>query len=220
MSSEESLFMGEAASRRRLLSPIDAPGNVLPCASDDHMTIYTIGHSTHELSRLIELLGAHRVACLADVRTAPRSRRTPQFNTKVLGEELPRAGIAYLHVPELGGWRSPARDATENAAWRNRSFRGYADHMSSSEFAVGLDRLAEAAGERPTAMMCAEAAWWRCHRRLISDALVARGWVVCHIGSDGQLARHALTEFAVVGEDGRVRYPPPGGEQLGLGEPE
>jgi uncharacterized protein (DUF488 family) len=183
------------------------------------MTVYTIGHSTHELPRLIELLGAHGVACLADVRAAPRSRRTPQFNTEALAEQLPRAGIAYLHVPELGGWRSPARDSTANAAWRNRSFRGYADHMSSAEFATGLDRLVDAARERPTAMMCAEAAWWRCHRRLVSDALVALGWVVCHIGSDGRLARHELTEFAVVGEGERVRYPRPGGEQLGLGEP-
>lgn len=180
------------------------------------MTIYTVGHSTHDLPRLIELLTGHDVTCLADVRTAPRSRRTPQFNSETLAQSLPQAGIEYLHLAELGGWRSPKRGADENAGWRNRSFRGYADHMGSPEFVAGLLRLTGAASERSTAMMCAEAAWWRCHRRLVSDALVARGWVVCHIGSDGRLARHELTEFATVGEGGRVRYPREGGEQLGL----
>ncbi len=158
------------------------------------------------------------MTCLVDVRTAPRSRRTPQFNAEALAESLPPAGIGYLHLPELGGWRSPDAGREENAGWRNRSFRGYADHMSSAEFAAGLDRLSAVARERPTAIMCAEAAWWRCHRRLVSDALVARGWRVCHVGADGRLAEHELTEFAVVGEDGGLRYPPEGGEQLGLGE--
>ncbi len=143
------------------------------------MTVYTIGHSTHSLERLVELLSAHGVLRLADVRTAPRSRRTPQFNLEALADELPTGGIDYVHLPELGGWRSPRRDAGENAGWRNRSFRGYADHMASEEFATGFSRLSEAAAERPTAAMCAEAPWWRCHRRLVADAFVARGWAVC-----------------------------------------
>ncbi len=170
------------------------------------MTVYTIGHSTHSLERLVELLSERGVSGLVDVRTAPRSRRTPQFNREALRSELPNASIEYLHVPELGGWRSPRSDSEENAGWRHRSFRGYADHMSSEEFATGLARLSEVAGERPTACMCAEAPWWRCHRRLIADALVARGWDVCHIGPEGRVARHELTEFALVGEGGRVTY--------------
>ena len=180
------------------------------------MTVYTIGHSTHSLERLVELLSEQGVSRLADVRTAPRSRHTPQFNLEALCGELPDAGIDYLHVPELGGWRSPRRDAEENAGWHNRSFRGYADHMGSEEFASGLARLSEAAAERPTAAMCAEAPWWRCHRRLVADAFVARGWEVCHIGPDGRVGRHGLTEFALVGEGGRVTYPPSGAHRLWL----
>jgi uncharacterized protein (DUF488 family) len=180
------------------------------------MTVYTIGHSTHSLERLVELLSERGVSGLVDVRTAPRSRRTPQFNREALRSELPNASIEYLHVPELGGWRSPRSDSEENAGWRHRSFRGYADHMSSEEFATGLARLSEVAGERPTACMCAEAPWWRCHRRLIADALVARGWEVVHIGPDGRVARHELTEFALVGEGGRVTYPSGVAKLLGL----
>lgn len=191
-------------------APVERLSGLVP------MTTYTIGHSTHSLERLVELLSEHGVTCLVDIRTAPRSRRTPQFNREGLRRELPDGGIDYVHVPELGGWRPPRPDSEENAGWRNRSFRGYADHMGSQEFAAGLARLSEAAAERPTAAMCAEAPWWRCHRRLVADALVAQDWAVCHIGPDGRVARHELTEFALVGEDGRVTYPRPGGEQLGL----
>jgi uncharacterized protein (DUF488 family) len=180
------------------------------------MTAYTIGHSTHPLSRLVELLWGAGVTCLADVRTVPRSRRVPQFNREALVAELPGAGLDYLHVPELGGWRSPRTELDDNAGWRNRSFRGYADHMRSPEFAAGLGRLTEVAAERPTAILCAEAAWWRCHRRLVADALLVRGWEVCHIAPDGRLARHELTEFAAVGEGGALSYPAPEGAQLGL----
>ena len=181
------------------------------------MTIHTIGHSTHSLPRLVELLGGNGVTRLVDVRTAPRSRTTPQFNAETLTDDLPSSGIDYFHLPELGGWRSPDRESDENGGWRHRSFRGYADHLASDEFVTGLRRLTALATERPAALMCAEAAWWRCHRRLISDVLVTQGWEVSHIGSDGRSSRHELTEFARMGEDGRVRYPPEGGEQLGLG---
>jgi uncharacterized protein (DUF488 family) len=180
------------------------------------VTVYTIGHSTHPLSRLLELLRGARIRCLADVRSVPRSRRVPQFNRESLAQDLPAAGIDYLCIPELGGWRSPEPGSHANAGWRNRSFRGYADHMRSDEFADGLARLTEAAASAPTAVMCAEAAWWRCHRRLVADALVARGWEVCHIGPEGRLSRHELTEFAVVGEGGALSYPARDGDQLRL----
>ena len=180
------------------------------------MTAYTIGHSTHPFSRLVDLLEGVGVGRLADVRTVPRSRRVPHFDRESLEAEVPAAGVDYLHIPELGGWRSPRRELEDNAGWRNRSFRGYADHMRSEEFADGLARLVELAPERPTAIMCAEAAWWRCHRRLIADALVVRAWEVRHIGPDGRLAPHELTEFAVVGEGGALSYPPGESAQLGL----
>lgn len=166
--------------------------------------VFTVGHSTHELPELVALLRRHDVAALADVRTAPRSRRTPQFNREALARELPGLGVRYLHLPELGGWRSP-RPGSPNDGWRNRSFRGYADHMDSPEFRSGLSQLEELARERPTAFMCSEALWWRCHRRLVADALTVRGWSVEHIGADGRAARHALTPFAVREDDG-VRY--------------
>ena len=171
------------------------------------MTVYTIAHPTHSLEPLPKPMSAHAVSRLADTRTAPRSRRTPQFNREALLGELPAAGIDYMHVPDLGGWRSPRRGSEANAGWRNRSFRGYADHMASEEFAAGLARLGEAAAARPTAVMCAEAPWWRCHRRLVADAPVVRGWEVSHIGSAGRATRHELTEFALVGEGGRGTYP-------------
>ena len=180
------------------------------------MTAFTIGHSTHELAAFVELLERHVIACLADVRTAPRSRRTPQFNREALSAALAAVGVDYVHLPELGGWRTPVAGSEENAGWRHRSFRGYADHMASPEFAAGLERLTALSAARRTAIMCAEAAWWRCHRRLVSDALVAGGWTVEHIGPDGRLARHELTEFARVRQDGRVVYPRGGAEQLAL----
>jgi uncharacterized protein (DUF488 family) len=180
------------------------------------LTAYTIGHSTHPLERLIELLSEHGVRCLADVRTVPRSRRVPHFDRAMLSVELPAAGLEYAHLPELGGWRSPRTGEERNAAWRHRSFRGYADHMGSEEFAAGLARLVEFASARSTAFMCAEAPWWRCHRRLVADALTARGWEINHIGPDGRVARHELSEFAVVDEDGRLSYPRGGAAQLDM----
>ena len=171
------------------------------------MTVYTIGHSTHSLSRLVELLSGTGIERLADVRTVPRSRRVPQFNREALAGDLPDAGIEYLHFPELGGWRSPHAGIEDNAGWRNRSFRGYADHMQTAEFGAGLERLGGWAAERATAVMCAEAAWWRCHRRLVADALVVRGWEVVHLAAGGRAVRHELTPFAV--RDGeRLSYPP------------
>jgi uncharacterized protein (DUF488 family) len=169
-------------------------------------TVFTVGHSTHELAEFVSLLGRNGVTQLADVRTVPRSRRMPHFSRENLVRSLPAAGIEYAHLAELGGFRRPRPDSP-NAGWRHEGFRGYADHMESADFAAGMTALESMAADRPTATMCAEALWQRCHRRLIADALTARGWTVVHIGSDGRTQPHELTPFAVV-EGGRVTYPP------------
>jgi uncharacterized protein (DUF488 family) len=145
---------------------------------------------------------------VVDVRAYPGSRRTPDASREALERWLPEGGIGYAHVPELGGRRKALPGPSPNAGWRSDAFRAYADHMGSDEFRGALERLEAQARERPTAVMCAEGLWWRCHRRLISDALHARGWDVRHILPDGGLAAHELPEFAVV-EDGVLRYPAP-----------
>jgi uncharacterized protein (DUF488 family) len=170
-------------------------------------TLYTIGHSTRSSEELLALLREAGVERLTDVRAFPSSRRHPQFNRAALGEWLGAAGIDYRHMPALGGRRSPV-PGSPNGGWREVAFQGYADHMRSAEFQDALAALEAAAGEAPTAIMCAEAVWWRCHRRLIADALVARGWRVEHLGIGEGHAIHELTEFAVVGQDGGLTYPP------------
>jgi uncharacterized protein (DUF488 family) len=172
--------------------------------------MFTIGHSTRSLDELIELLRAHEVAQLADIRTIPRSKRHPQFSADALSRSLPEAGIVYRHMPGLGGLRKPRADSI-NAAWRHPSFRGYADYMQTEQFERSLAELMEWArdGERrgaATAIMCAEAVWWRCHRQLVADALVARGIAVRHIMTPGAATPHSLTDFARV-VDERVTYP-------------
>jgi uncharacterized protein (DUF488 family) len=146
------------------------------------------------------------VEALADVRRYPASRRVPWFSREPLAAALEGAGIEYVHLPELGGRRDP-RPGSRNGGWRVRQFQGYADHMASGEFAAGLRRLEAVARERHTAVMCAEALWWRCHRRLLSDALLTRGWDVAHLDGRGGAEPHSLTGFAVA-EGGEVRYPP------------
>jgi uncharacterized protein (DUF488 family) len=171
--------------------------------------VYTIGHSTHEPAEFLSLLRRHGIVLLVDVRTIPRSRRVPQFNRETMPAWLQEAGIEYRHLGELGGRRTARRDSP-NTGWRHPSFRGYADHMATPEFARGLEELERWARERPAAYMCAEGLWWRCHRRMISDALVARGWRVMHVMPDGALAQHEMTPFAVV-RGGLVTYPAPQG---------
>jgi uncharacterized protein (DUF488 family) len=165
------------------------------------MPLYSVGHSTRSLDEMLALLEENGVEVLADVRTAPGSRRLPQFGRSSLESALPAGGLAYVHLPELGGFRRPRPDS-RNTAWRNQSFRGYADHMETPEFRAGLERLIglqEALrGERSVAMMCAEAVPWRCHRSLVSDALLARGVVVRHILGPGDVRPHSLTPFARV----------------------
>ena len=167
--------------------------------------ILTAGHSTKPLDEFVAMLQAHAVTQMIDVRTVPRSRHNPQFNRDTLPESLAAHDIRYVHLPGLGGLRH-ARPDSINSAWRNDSFRGYADYMQTVEFASSLATLIAAAGERRTVIVCAEAVPWRCHRSLIADALVVREIAVGHIFSATSVKPHTLTPFACV--DGlRVTYP-------------
>ncbi|HET7624059.1 MAG TPA: DUF488 domain-containing protein [Verrucomicrobiae bacterium] len=168
--------------------------------------VLTIGHSTRSIEEFIRLLQAHEVTCLADVRTIPRSRHNPQFNADSLPASLKTAGIRYVHIAELGGLRHTTRDSI-NGGWRNTSFRGFADYMQTPEFAEAIDRLIELARHERIAIMCAEAVPWRCHRSLISDALLIRGIRVEHIMSLTHRQAHALTPFAKV-RGMQITYPP------------
>lgn len=174
---------------------------------DKPKRIYTIGHSTRSAEEFLAILGDAGIQLVADVRAFPSSRRHPQFNRGALAAWLGTAGIGYRHFPGLGGRRVPVPGSV-NGGWHERGFQGYADYMSSDEFQRALGDLEAVASESPTAIMCAEALWWRCHRRLIADALVARGWRVEHLGIDGGPTVHTLTDFAVVGPDGLLTYPP------------
>lgn len=167
--------------------------------------IFTVGHSTRSLAELVELLRAFGVTALVDIRTIPRSRHNPQFNQGALRPRLRARHIRYLHVPEVGGLRRTRKDSI-NTAWRNASFRGFADYMQTEDFARGLARLGDLAAEQTVALMCAEAVPWRCHRSLIADALVARGARVEHITSVKHAAPHRMTGFAVVNGE-QVTYP-------------
>ena len=171
--------------------------------------IWTIGHSTRSADEFLELLRAHSIGGVADVRTIPRSRRHPQFGREALDARLADAGIEYRHFAELGGLRKPAHDSP-NGAWRNEAFRGYADHMMTDQFGEGVEHLLQFGEPGPVAVMCAEAVWWQCHRMLLSDALVARGVAVGHIMRQqgaSSLQAHRLTPFARIGADGSVSYP-------------
>jgi uncharacterized protein (DUF488 family) len=174
-------------------------------ASPAQISISTVGHSTHSIEDFIGILETHGIRQLVDVRTMPRSRRVPQFNKDSLSASLPASGILYRHMPGLGGLRHPKRDST-NTGWRNASFRGYADYMQTREFRENLEKLIELAGQAPTAIMCAEAVPWRCHRSLIADALVARGIEVIEILSAKQSRPHTLTPFGRV-RGSAVTYP-------------
>jgi uncharacterized protein (DUF488 family) len=167
--------------------------------------IWTIGHSTRSIDDFISLLEENRIKLLADVRSGPGSKRYPQFNKEALSKSLADAGILYEHVPELGGRRKPKPDS-RNTAWCNASFRGYADYMETEEFHKGVERLLDvAAGTGPTAIMCAEAVWWRCHRSLISDYLKARGIEVVHILDANKTEPHPFTSAARI-VNGELNY--------------
>ncbi|HZZ85866.1 MAG TPA: DUF488 domain-containing protein [Anaeromyxobacteraceae bacterium] len=174
--------------------------------------VLAVGHSTRPFAELLALLQSAGVRTLVDVRTIPRSRANPQYEGPALAAGLAAAGVAYVHLARLGGLRHARKDSP-NGAWRNASFRGYADHMLTPEFEEGLTELRALARAGPVALMCAEAVPWRCHRSLIADALFARGVVVHHITGKGRTRPHRLTPFARV-EGRRVLYPPePGGDQ-------
>ncbi len=170
-------------------------------------TVYTIGHSTRPIEDFVALLKEHAIELVADVRTAPGSRRHPQFGAESLRASLAREGIGYRHLRSLGGLRRPAAESP-NTGWRNASFRGYADYMQSAEFGDALETLIALAAEQRTAVMCAEAVPWRCHRSLIGDALLVRGIEVVDILGPKQTRPHTLTPFAVV-EGTHITYPPP-----------
>jgi uncharacterized protein (DUF488 family) len=169
------------------------------------MTIYTIGHSTHPIEKFVEMLAANEVSLIADVRTIPRSRRNPQYGAEELAAGLKASGIAYKRLAGLGGLRHAKKDSV-NTAWEKDTFRGFADYMQTEEFAVSLAELIETAKAQPTAILCAEALPWRCHRSLIADALTVRGVWVLHIMSKTSVKEHALTSFAVV-EGEKITYP-------------
>jgi uncharacterized protein (DUF488 family) len=168
-------------------------------------TIFTIGHSTRSFEDFTRILQAHDVKAIADVRQFPRSRRFPHFNDESLSATLPAIGIRYLHMKELGGRRKANPDSI-NTAWRNDAFRGYADYMQTDAFRSELKELMRFSSEQPTATMCAEAVPWRCHRNLISDALLANGWHVLDIYDEKTVKEHKLAPFAQV-HDTRVTYP-------------
>jgi uncharacterized protein (DUF488 family) len=181
---------GSLAKRDSASSGRTASVNTLP-----NLTVLTIGHSTRTIEEFLSILKAHGVERLVDVRSIPKSRRVPQFNSDALAASLREQGIEYVHLKSLGGRRHAKKDSI-NTGWRNASFRGYADYMATDEFRTGLSRLLDLLREKRTAIMCAEAVPWRCHRSLIGDALLARGVHVDDIMSATSARPHQMTPFA------------------------
>jgi len=173
-------------------------------ASNERNSIWTVGHSTLTIEQFLGVLSSFQIELLVDVRSFPGSRRYPHFNKEDLCTSLTAVGIDYVHMPELGG-RRKTRPDSPNVAWRNESFRGYADYMETNAFTEGIDRLLEFARERRTAIMCAEAVWWRCHRSLIADYLKADDVTVTHILSEGKSEEHPYTTAAQI-VNGKLSY--------------
>lgn len=167
--------------------------------------IWTVGHSTRPIYEFIGLLKSYGIEAVIDVRTIPRSRKNPQFNKDELEQSMPEARMEYIHEKDLGGLRHTMRDSP-NTAWRNDSFRGFADYMRTPAFSQALMRLMERAQQKSAVIMCAEILPWRCHRSLIADALIINDFEVIEIFEEGKSRQHRLTPFAVV-EDGKVTYP-------------
>ena len=168
------------------------------------MKIWTIGHSTYSEQQFAEILAAHEIKALVDVRMFPGSRRYPQFNKEALSESLTRSNIEYHHDTRLGGRRTPRKDS-HNTAWQNAQFRGYADHMETEEFKQAVEELLELSSKTRTTVMCAEAVWWRCHRGLISDYLKSNGHTVIHIVNEEKTEEHPFTSVARI-VDGELSY--------------
>jgi uncharacterized protein (DUF488 family) len=167
---------------------------------------YTMGFSNRSWDETLEILEAFKIERLVDIRTLPGSRHTPQFNLESMQVALPAAGIDYVHMKSLGGLRKPSKDSTLNAAWKNSGFRGYADYMQTPAFEAALEELARLIREKKTVYCCTEAVFWRCHRQLVSDALLVRGCRIGHIFSASKAEEHSLTKF-VKAEGQRLTYP-------------
>jgi uncharacterized protein (DUF488 family) len=167
---------------------------------------YTMGFSNRTWDQTVEILRAFRIERLIDIRTLPGSKHTPQFNLEHLQQALPGEGVEYIHLKSLGGLRKPRKDSTLNAAWENSGFRGYADYMQTPEFEEALNQLITLLKEKTTVYCCTEGVFWRCHRQLVSDALLVRGYQPGHIFSASKVEAHKLTKF-VKAEGVRVTYP-------------
>jgi len=176
--------------------------------------LWTIGHSTRAWDVFVAMLGEASIEVLADVRRFAGSRRHPQFSADAMAQALPRAGIEYLPMPQLGGRRRPHPDSP-NTAWRNEGFRGYADYMATADYQAERDALATIATSRRVALMCAEAVWWQCHRGLIADDFKAQGWRVVHLLAPGRSEEHPFTSAARI-VDGRLDYSAPADPQATL----
>ena len=167
---------------------------------------YTMGFSNRTWDETVQILEAFQIQRLVDIRTLPGSKHTPQFNLEYLQKELRHVGIEYIHMKSLGGLRKPNKEATLNAAWQNSGFRGYADYMQTPEFESALNELIRLLSEKTTVYCCTEAVFWRCHRQLVSDALLVRGYRIGHIFSSSKIEEHRLTKFLKVGGS-RLTYP-------------
>jgi uncharacterized protein (DUF488 family) len=175
----------------------------------EHSPFYTVGHSNRSVAELAALLGEAGVNLIADVRTIARSRANPQFNAETLPDALAERGVGYRRLPKLGGLRGRPKAAgpSPNGFWENQSFRNYADYALTAEFRDGLSELRALGRERVCAIMCAEALWWRCHRRIIADYLLAEGEAVFHIMGPGKIEPARPTSAAVQQSDGSLLYP-------------
>jgi uncharacterized protein (DUF488 family) len=167
--------------------------------------VFTIGHSTHPIEEFLGLLSQHEISALADVRSYPSSRKWPHFNQDVLQRAVERAGLEYQWFKSLGGHRHSKDAASPHPAWQIPAFRSYADYADTDDFRGGLAELLALAERNRVAYMCSEGLWWRCHRRIISDHLIARGWTVMHIMPTGKLVAHSLPDFARI-DNGRLIY--------------
>lgn len=183
-------------------------------AETAHPPVYTIGHSTRTIEAFVELLRAGGVQLVVDIRSVPRSRTNPHYNLDALPEALAEWQIGHTRIEELGGLRGKSKTVPPelNGFWTNQSFHNYADHALTEDFRRGLARLTELADERPTAIMCAESVWWRCHRRIVADYLMSAGRPVFHLMGDNRVDRAKMTPAAVQAEDG-LHYPAPNGQQ-------
>jgi uncharacterized protein (DUF488 family) len=167
-------------------------------------TIYTIGHSTHTFTAFLTMLQSFDIKVLADIRSLPGSRKYPQFNKENLEMSLPEIGIVYMHLTDLSG-RRKVKKSSKNTRWHNASFRGYADYMETKAFEKAIVELEKIAVKKPTAIMCAEAVWWRCHRSMVSDYLKVKDWRVLHIMTVGKLQEHKYTQPTEI-IDGTLSY--------------